>query len=159
MVNTFLKRQQGLVLVAALVSLLVVSLLVTLMVTTSGTEIQMSLNSQMKNQTFQAAETSIIEMLESDDNEMFLAIDGGIGGSSNVVSAAVSTARLRSESVMTYMGLNNALGNSLDQTKAYVFEIEGRGYFDDNATFNDEDDEASTRLVRGGYRVVHVGSE
>ena len=113
----------------------------------------------MKNQTFQAAETSIIEMLDSGEDEMFVAIDSGVGGNSNVVSAAMNTARLNSESVMTYMGLNNAVGNSLDQTEAYVFEIEGRGYIDDNATFNDDDDEASTRLIRGVYRVVHVGSE
>ena len=129
------------------------------MVTTSGAEVKMSLNSQMKNQTFQAAETSIIEMLDSGEDEMFVAIDSGVGGNSNVVSAAMNTARLNSESVMTYMGLNNAVGNSLDQTEAYVFEIEGRGYIDDNATFNDDDDEASTRLIRGVYRVVHVGSE
>lgn len=152
-------KQQGVVLVASLISLLVVSLVITLMVTTSGAEVKMSLNSQMKNQTFQAAETSIIEMLDSGDDEMFVAIDSGVGGNSNVVSSAMNTARLNSESVMTYMGLNNAVGNSLDQTEAYVFEIEGRGYIDDNATFNDDDDEASTRLIRGVYRVVHVGSE
>lgn len=152
-------KQQGVVLVASLISLLVVSLVITLMVTTSGAEVKMSLNSQMKNQTFQAAETSIIEMLDSGEDEMFVAIDSGVGGNSNVVSAAMNTARLNSESVMTYMGLNNAVGNSLDQTEAYVFEIEGRGYIDDNATFNDDDDEASTRLIRGVYRVVHVGSE
>lgn len=150
------KRQQGIVLVASLISLLVVSLVVTLMVSTSGLEVKMSTNAQMKNQTFQAAETAIVEMLGLGDQEMFDAIDSGV---SDVASVAHNTARLRSESQMTYMRRANTVGNSLDASEAYVFEIEGRGYIDDNATYNDEDDEASTRLLRGVYRIVRTTSE
>jgi len=153
------EKQQGIVLVASLISLLVVSLVVTLMVSTSGIEVKMSLNSQMKNQTFQAAETAIVEMLDSGDTEMFNALAGGIGGVSNVASVALDTARLRSESQMTYLRTANTVGNSLDASEAYVFEIEGRGYIDENATYNDEDDEASTRLLRGVYRIVRTTSE
>lgn len=153
------EKQQGIVLVASLISLLVVSLVVTLMVSTSGIEVKMATNAQMKNQTFQAAETGIVEMLGLGDDEMFDAIDGGIGGMTDVASVALDTARLRSESQMTYMRRANTVGNSLDASEAYVFEIEGRGYIDDNATYNDEDDEASTRLLRGVYRIVRTTSE
>ncbi len=153
------RQQEGIVLVASLISLLVVSLVVTLMVSTSGIEVKMATNAQMKNQTFQAAETGIVEMLGLGDAEMFTAIASGVGGMTEVASVALDTARLRSESQMTYMRRANTVGNSLDASEAYVFEIEGRGYIDDNATYNDEDDEASTRLLRGVYRIVRTTSE
>ncbi|WP_432471146.1 pilus assembly PilX family protein [Amphritea sp. HPY] len=148
-------RQQGIVLVTTLLMLAVVSLLVASMMTTSASEEQMAFNAQSKNQTFQVADSALNNII-NDDGSMFEAIDNGEGGSSSLAAFSTNIPRLNSESVLEYRGKGVAVGASLNNSVTYQFEAQGRGYIDDNSTFNDADDEAKTLLLQGMYRISYV---
>lgn len=147
--------QKGIVLITTLLMVAVLSLLVASMLMDSGTQQQMSFNAQSKNQTFQAADSALSEVV-NDDNAMFEAIDNGVGGLSTEVQPQTGISRLNSEGVLTYQGEGIPVGTSLNQATTYKFEAEGRGFIDDNGTFNDADDEAKTRLLQGVYRISYV---
>lgn len=144
--------EKGIVLVASLLSLLVVSLVVTAMVSTSGSETQMAFNSQSQNQTFQAAESGVDFMLTNTDL-IYDARDVSTGLSS-VQTINNTTPRLNGEAFSRYMGEGIPLGYSLGEAKTLKFEVEARGYVDDNSTYDDADDEARTELIQGLYRII-----
>lgn len=148
-------RQQGIVLVTTLLMLAVVSLLVASMMKSSAFEERMAFNAQSKNQTFQVADSALNNIIH-DDGSMFEAIDNGEGGSSSLLSIATDIPRLNSESVIEYRGKGVAVGSSLNNSVTYQFEAQGRGYIDDNSTFDDADDEAKTLLLQGMYRISYV---
>ncbi|WP_271272828.1 pilus assembly PilX family protein [Aliamphritea hakodatensis] len=152
------RNQSGIVLVVTLLAIAMVSVLVTASVMTSSSEEKMAFNAHIAGQTFQAAESSLNEIVETDD-AMFEAIDAGEGGSSSVQSFNMNINRLNSESFLLYQGKGIPVGYSLDSTISYKFQGDGRGYIDDNDTFGDADDEAATELVQGIYRISYVTEE
>ena len=155
------RKQQGVVLVATLMMVVVVSLLVSSMLMTSAAEERMAFNAQSQNQTFQVAD-SALNFVINDDASMFEAIDNGTGGSSSInqlntnINNSPALNRLRAESVIMYRGKGIAVGSSINNSVTYNFEAQGRGYIDDNNTFNDADDEAKTQLLQGMYRISYV---
>ncbi|MDX2421284.1 MAG: pilus assembly PilX N-terminal domain-containing protein [Amphritea sp.] len=149
------KRQQGVVLVVTLLAIVAVTVLVTATLLTSTAEEKMAFNAQVTNQTFQAADSALNEVIETDD-AMYEAIDAGVGGSSDVRRFDLGINRLNSESVMTYQGKGIPVGTSLSSAITYKFEVSGRGYVDDNDSYGDSDDEAATELLQGVYRISYV---
>lgn len=151
-------RQQGIVLVSTMLMVAVLSVLVASMVITSGSEERMAFNAQSQNQSFQMADSALSSIVNS-DTAMFEAIDAGSGGSSSLTEFSTGISRLNSEAVIEYRGKGTAVGTSLSKSVTYQFEAEGRGFIDDNGTFNDADDEAKTRLLQGMYRISYVSEE
>lgn len=147
-------HQEGIVLVTTLLVLAVVSLLVASMILTSGSEEKMAFNAQTRNQTFQAADSALSAII-NDDNAMFDAIDD-VNSLSSVETFDLGIPRLNSESFLEYQGKGIPVGASLSSAVTFKFEAEGRGYIDDNNTFDDADDEAKSRIFQGMYRISYV---
>lgn len=152
---THFKSQQGIVLVVTMLAIVAVTVLVTATLLTSTAEEKMAFNAQTVNQTFQAADSALNEVIET-DAPMFEAIDAGVGGNSGVRDFNLGINRLNSESIMVFQGKGVPVGTSLSSAITYKFEASGRGYVDDNNSFGDSDDEAATELIQGMYRISYV---
>ena len=92
-------------------------------------------------------------MLVNDDR-IYEARDASTATSSVQVINNINTTRLNGEAFSRYMGEGIPLGYSLGEAKTLKFEVEARGFVDDNGTYGDADDEARTELIQGLYRII-----
>lgn len=166
------ESQAGVVLPVALLVLLLVSIIVASTVQTSRFEESMALNVQIGNQTFQAAETALDDLLDDTGD-----LDDVIQGTTSAALSSVSLdtdwegdadkdesmgnqlQRLRAESDAVYVGQTICVGFSLDKCQNHKVEVIGRGYVDEDGVYGNDDDEARTVLVQGVDRYNYVTEE
>lgn len=154
-----IQPQAGIILPVALIVLLLVSIIVASTVQTSRFEERMALNVQIGNQTFQAAETALDDLLN--DTSVLDAVilgDESAAESSVTLDTGGSTQlqRLRAERDATYIGQTICIGFSLDKCKNHKVEMVGRAYVDEDGVYGNDDDEARTVLIQGLDRYNYV---
>lgn len=155
-------QQRGIVLLVTLMVLLIVSLLVASAIKTAGLEETMALNAQIQNQTFQAAEGALSEVVRSEAAIVSAILAGGTttaSAASLSLGSETQLQRLKAESEIEYLGESICIGFSLDECRRYSVELVGRGFVDQDGTFGTRDDEGRTVLRQGYNRYSYVTEE